>query len=108
MFKDGDLFCVYDVRESGKKSMLQGHESSVDESLFRAGLITPHRTSSPLKNTQSSFVFPDTSSPSSCQMLKGEFHSDRRCVDDLYCSFMWAVQDITFCLFSKLKYMSKI
>ncbi|TSK20082.1 Speriolin-like protein [Bagarius yarrelli] len=55
---------------AGKKSMLQRQDSFVDESMFKAGLITPHHTSSPVKNKASRSLNPDTPSSLSCQAVK--------------------------------------
>lgn len=48
------------------------------ESLFRAGLVTPHCMSSTLKKTARSAAGPDTLSSSACQGVKGDFYSVMR------------------------------
>lgn len=99
-------FCAHSVCDSGTKPTLQCRDSFVDESSFRAGLISPHGMSSPVRDTQSRAARPDMSSPSSCSTVKGEFHSDRHCVDDVVCcSFKHSVKVFTNCLFSTLKYL---
>ncbi|KAF7692073.1 speriolin-like protein [Silurus meridionalis] len=59
---------------AGKKPSFQYGDSVLEESSFRAGLITPHHTSSPLKSTQRRSAHPDTLSSvtfSSCNALEG-------------------------------------